>query len=611
VTGSGSVAQASGWYGQGTNVAITASPAANWQFSVWTGDTNGSTINSNRITVYMNKSCSVSAVFKPASAPLASFDWNAIPTPQVAGVPFPVSIRARDANNITVMDFDGAVRLSAIGAARSVMIGTGTSTSDYPMHAINDDARMQVIYLTNEIGRACAIKALALNVSMVPGQTLKNWTIRMKHTTLSKFAKGAVWEWTGWTTVYQEDQSVGTNGWVEFVLSPPFYYNGTNHLMVDFSFNNSLHTVSGFCRYTTARTRRGLYNCANSTYGDPLTWSRSRPKVILTAALPNLRLQCDDPVVITPGTIAGFVNGIWAGSISVSGPVAGLAVIAEDEGGHLGSANLFDVVDVSAAPALAMFLSVPPPPPLPTTNLVAAISARELTNTIPPASPVDITQASPGGIPPFISIAREGEGTKLGIRGTVGADIIIQTSSNLANPLAWQFLKNLLLTNASPASDEAPVAPLGTLEVAFVPALEWFALSVATSAPSQFFRVVMPYNYAVLADKVLKSKGYQTRLIVTRLAGETLHDVCYVGEDAAYIDCSEDRFILALNYSGATIREIADDYGGYVSMNWTSASEFVFTNGVRQLVSTVVKTDSPSSDPPLAGTESPSIVVDF
>jgi hypothetical protein len=84
-----------------------------------------------------------------------------------------------------------------------------------------------------------------------------------------------------------------------------------------------------------------------------------------------------------------------------------------------------------------------------------------------------------------------------------------------------------------------------------------------------------------------------------------------VGEDAAYIDCSEDRFILALNYSGATIREIADDYGGYVSMNWTSASEFVFTNGVRQLVSTVVKTDSPSSDPPLAGTESPSIVVDF
>jgi hypothetical protein len=200
----------------------------------------------------------------------------------------------------------------------------------------------------------------------------------------------------------------------------------------------------------------------------------------------------------------------------------------------------------------------------------------------------------------------------MGIWGTVGADVLVQTTTNLSNSLAWELLENMTLTNVVPSIDGTlPAVPQNALEAAFIPAIEWFALSVATSYPSQFFRVVMPYNYAVLADKVLRSKGYQTRLIVMRLPGETLHDVCYATEDKAYIDCSDDRYILALNYSGETIREIADNYSGYVSMNWTSASEFVLNNGVRQLGSTVVKTDSPILDPPLASTPTSSIVVNF
>jgi len=228
------------------------------------------------------------------------------------------------------------------------------------------------------------------------------------------------------------------------------------------------------------------------------------------------------------------------------------------------------------------------------------------------ASPPNITQASSGGIPPVVCLALAEEGVKMGIWGTVGADLWVQTSSNLANPLAWDPGENLSLTNVAPSSDGTPrAAPQNALEAAFVPAFQWFTPTVDPSCPVRFFRVAMPYDHAVLAGNVLKSKGYQTRLIVVRLPGETLHDVCYVGEDKAYVDCSEDRFLLALNYSGATIREIADDYGGFVSMNWTSASEFVFTNGVRELVSTVVKTDSPSSDPPLAIAQASSIAVNF
>jgi hypothetical protein len=582
----------SGWYSAGGSVIVTATPDANYHFAGWAGNTNGCVISSNRITVPLDQPRSIAAAFEFTFGPLASFNWNSIPSPQTAGVPFPVSIQAKDANNLTITDFAKTVTLAGMGPARNLIVGTGTSSSDYPMSAANQDARTQVIYLTNELGRACVIQALALNVSTLPGQTLRKWSLRMKHTSLGNYIKQSGWESTGWTTVYQNDQTVSATGWVEFVFSVPFSYNGRDNLMVDFSFNNTNSTRSGFCRYTSASKTRTLYAAANTTYGDPLTWSRTTPKPTLSPILPNIRLQVFDPVIITPFNVTGFVNGVWSGNVSVSSETTGLALSADDGAGHMGYGNLFDVLG------------------LPETALMIAGTTVDQAVVIP-AGLTNITQARAGGIPPIVSLSIEKEGLKMGIWGTVGADILVQTSSNPANPLAWELLEALLLTNVAPSLAGTPVpAPRDTLAAAFVPAIEWFSPSGATSYLNQYFRVVMPYNYAVLADKVLKSKGFHTRLIVIRLPGETAHEVCYVSEDQAYIDCSEDRFILALNHSGDTIREIADDYSAYVNMNWTSASEFTYTNGGRQLIATVVKTD-PSSSEPLASPQTSSIEVDF
>ena len=583
----------SGWYAAGGSATVTATSDANYHFAGWAGDTNGCVISSNRITVSMNQARSISAAFELTFGPLASFNWNSIPSPQAAGVPFPVTIQAKDANNITITNFARTVTITGIRPAGNLIVGASTSSSGYPMYTANQDARTQVIYLTNEIGRACVIKALALNVSTLPGQTLRKWSIRMKHTSLGNYIKQSGWDSTAWTTVYQNDQTVSATGWVEFAFSVPFSYNGRDNLMVDFSFNNSNSTRSGSCRYTSASKNRTLYSAVNSTYGDPLTWSRTSPKPNLSTLLPNIRLQVLDPVGITPTNITGFVNGVWSGNVSVSSTAMGLALSADDGAGHMGYGNLFDVLG------------------LPETALMIAGTTVEPA-VVTPAGFSNITQARAGGIPPFVSLRIETEGLKMGIWGTVGADILVQTSSNPANPLAWELLESLLMTNVARSIDGTPLpAPRDTLEAAYVPAIEWLYPSSATSYLNQYFRVVMPYNYAVLADKVLKTKGFHTRLIVIRLPGETVHDVCYVNEDKAYIDCSEDRFILALNHSGETIREIADDYSAYVNMNWTSASEFTYTNGGRQLIATVVKTDPPSSDPPLASSQTSGIEVDF
>ena len=61
----------------------------------------------------------------------------------------------------------------------------------------------------------------------------------MKHTSRVDFATDKSWEPGGWTVVHQSNQTISTTGWVAFPFTATFDYNGTDNLLVDFSFNNS------------------------------------------------------------------------------------------------------------------------------------------------------------------------------------------------------------------------------------------------------------------------------------------------------------------------------------------------------------------------------------
>ena len=97
------------------------------------------------------------------------------------------------------------------------------------------DACTQVIYLADEIGAAGKINALALNVTTAPGQTLSNWTIRIKHTPLASYTR-ATWDDGGWTVAYRHHEAIQGIGWVTFFFDQPFDYNGTDNLLVDLSY---------------------------------------------------------------------------------------------------------------------------------------------------------------------------------------------------------------------------------------------------------------------------------------------------------------------------------------------------------------------------------------
>jgi hypothetical protein len=171
------------------------------------------------------------------------------------------------------------------------------------------------------------------------------WTVRIKHTPMNGYSSPAAWEGSGWTTVYQTNQSVTSTGWVTFTFTTPFAYNGTDNLMIDFSHNNVSYTTSGLCRYSSTSQSRSIYYYTDSGYGDPLAWSGTgNPTPTAIARIPNIRLTTSSGVTIHPTVSGNFVAGVWSGNITVQQVASSVLLRADDGSGHTGNSNPFDVV---------------------------------------------------------------------------------------------------------------------------------------------------------------------------------------------------------------------------------------------------------------------------
>ncbi|MHC5055753.1 MAG: immunoglobulin domain-containing protein [Planctomycetota bacterium] len=275
------------------------------------------------------------------------FDFAPVATPQQANVAFPVTITAKSLGGFPVTGFTGTVDLSATNEVNGQAdIGSGTGTWYYPLSTFYHDARTQVIYLASEIGGPMTVDSLALDVASIPSQTMNNWTIRMKHTSLGDYTGGAAWEDTGWTVVYQNNEAVSSTGWATFSFSTPFDYNGADNLMIDFSFNNTSYTSDGYCRYTSAAQSRTVYYRTDSGYGNPLTWSGTTSPTPLTSTyVPNIRLSgaMGGPLGVAPVVTGAFTAGEWTGDVAVLGVGVGCRLLADDGAGHTGQSNAFGV----------------------------------------------------------------------------------------------------------------------------------------------------------------------------------------------------------------------------------------------------------------------------
>ncbi len=279
---------------------------------------------------------------------LHHFAWAVSGSTQFANVPFPVTLYALDASNRVLTDFTGAVNLHAGRQSQQIAIGAGTNLWEYPLGSYYQDARLQVICPAAQIGRSGRISSLSLNVPAVPGQTLNSWTIRLNHTSLPDFKNALVWQDCPGTPMFQADFTFATPGSVTFNFQQAFQYNGTDNLLVDFSFNNSLSSTDGLVLSSLTNDYRAIGFRGDSLYGDPLTWSGNSPAPLAFAQCPNILLSFDTPVLITPGSKSGtgfppggvtLVNGIWVGDINIGAVTPDVTLFASDAQGRSGAST--------------------------------------------------------------------------------------------------------------------------------------------------------------------------------------------------------------------------------------------------------------------------------
>src|SRR4051812_3286497 len=95
-------------------------------------------------------------------------------------------------------------------------------------------------------------------------------------------------------------------------------------------------------------------------------------------------------------------------------------------------------------------------------------------------------------------------------------------------------------------------------------------------------------DYAILASVVLGEKGYHTKLVTIRMPGAT-HVVCYVTEEGAYLDYNLRGSFRKMEKCSNDLNAIAEKVAKSFDASWTSASEFTWDGGIRQVVTTVSK----------------------
>ncbi len=175
-----------------------------------------------------------------------------------------------------------------------VEIGSGTvEITNAPLYTYYEDNRTQVIYTAEDMGNTpMEINSLSIFISSLPSMALTDWTIRLKHTAKADYESSAVFEATGWTVVYQNTATISETGWNEFLFPEPFSYDGSQNLMIDFSFNNSSWASPGGKVYWTGTpNKRAIYGYTDSGYGDPLNWTTGNtPTVYTTNNYINLKL---------------------------------------------------------------------------------------------------------------------------------------------------------------------------------------------------------------------------------------------------------------------------------------------------------------------------------
>lgn len=209
--------------------------------------------------------------------------------------------------------------------SETITIGTGTSTTRYPLNDYYVYSRSQALYLASEIGISGSITNIRWyrnDTGADPNAigTTEIWLMETANSVLT----GTDWEGPGTlvATINNIDLGAG-NGWINIPITS-FAYNGTNNLLVSVRTQNAPYTSPhAYYRYTSTSTNYRMRQ-GNSDGTNPPTMSLSyyRPNIQFEILSTNPSLS------VSPSTLAFGYSPSGTPSASQSYVLSGVNLTA-------------------------------------------------------------------------------------------------------------------------------------------------------------------------------------------------------------------------------------------------------------------------------------------
>ncbi len=258
-------------------------------------------------------SASTTILFDDAVPDQTHFTWNTIPSPQLIGEPFPVTITAKDAANNT-MDYRLGVTLSGLVPGNAIATNT-LLNSPTPQQSLTDGSEYVFGY------------------SFTPTNNLK-----VTHVRHYFGDKVSVWTANGQLLASQNVVSVpGT--WVNTPLPTPLvllagatYVVTAHETGVDYYFSQDLPGT-----FADGTINQSVWDFGNNfpSQTDSQQWY-----------FVDLLYATDfNSVAVNPGTTANFTSGTWSGKVAALQAGTNMLLQASADATHSGASNPFNVLD--------------------------------------------------------------------------------------------------------------------------------------------------------------------------------------------------------------------------------------------------------------------------
>ena len=208
--------------------------------------------------------------------------------------------------------------LQASGGGGEFVIGTGTgSTPDNaacPVNIYYKSLHGQSVYTKAELNAAglygpISITKIGFNITGLPDQSMPNFVIRMGHTS---YTDALYWVTSGLTQVWRSSSYRPTaTGWNMYTLSTPFYWNGTDNIVVDTAFGlTGSWSRTGTVQYTSVTNGYGYLRSdsadqTNNFNGGYTTEYRPNLKLVAASSKSGPLIVVDTSTLSYPRVVAG------------------------------------------------------------------------------------------------------------------------------------------------------------------------------------------------------------------------------------------------------------------------------------------------------------------